>query len=64
MDGALVDKIQKDVAAALKDPVVVDYLKKTGSFPVGSTAKEFDAYMHAEAAKWGPVLKAADIKLQ
>jgi tripartite-type tricarboxylate transporter receptor subunit TctC len=64
MDAALVDKIQKDVAAALKDPTVVDYLKKTGSFPVGSTAKQFDAYMRAEADKWGPVLKAADIKLQ
>jgi len=63
MDAALVDKIQKDVAAALKDPTVVDYLKKTGSFAVGSTAREFDAYMRAEADKWGPVLKAADIKL-
>jgi tripartite-type tricarboxylate transporter receptor subunit TctC len=52
------------VAAALKDPTVVDYLKKTGSFPVGSTAKEFDAYMRSEADKWGPVLKAANIKLQ
>jgi tripartite-type tricarboxylate transporter receptor subunit TctC len=64
MDAALVDKIQKDVAGALKDPAVLDYLAKTGAFPVGSTAKEFDAYMHAEADKWGPVLKAADIKLQ
>jgi tripartite-type tricarboxylate transporter receptor subunit TctC len=63
MDAALVDKIQKDVATALQDPTVVGYLKKTGSFPVGSTAKEFDAYMRAEADKWGPVLKAANIKL-
>ncbi|RAI39838.1 Bug family tripartite tricarboxylate transporter substrate binding protein [Rhodoplanes roseus] len=63
MDPALVDKIQKDVAVALKDPVVVDYLKKTGSFAIGSTPKEFDAYMRAEAEKWGPVIKAANIKL-
>jgi tripartite-type tricarboxylate transporter receptor subunit TctC len=64
MDPALVSKIQQDVAAALKDPTVLDYLKKTGSFPVGSKPAEFDAYMRAEAEKWGPVLKAANIKLQ
>jgi tripartite-type tricarboxylate transporter receptor subunit TctC len=64
MDPALVAKIQKDVAEALKDPTVVDYLKKTGSFPIGSTPAEFEAYMRQEVEKWGPVIKAANIKLQ
>ncbi|MBI5112487.1 MAG: tripartite tricarboxylate transporter substrate binding protein [Rhodovulum sp.] len=63
MDPALVAKIQADVAAALKDPAVVEYLKKTGSFAVGSTPAAFDVYMRAEAEKWGPVVKAANIKL-
>lgn len=52
MDPALVTKIQQDVAAALKDPAVL-YLKKTGALPVGSTPAAFDAYMRAEAEKWG-----------
>lgn len=64
MDPALVAKIQKDVAEALKDPSVVAYLKKTGSVAVGSTPKEFEAYMKAEAEKWGPVIKAANIQLK
>jgi tripartite-type tricarboxylate transporter receptor subunit TctC len=64
MDPALVAKIQQDMAAALKDEAVVAYLKKTGSFAVGSKPAEFEAYMRAEAEKWGPVLKAANIKLQ
>lgn len=64
MDPALVAKIQKDVAVALKDPMVVDYLKKVGSVPVGSTPEAFEAFMRAEADKWGPVIKAANIKLQ
>lgn len=63
MDPALVAKIQTDIAAALKDPAVVAYLKKTGAVPVGSTPKDFDAFMRAEADKWGPVLKAANIKM-
>ncbi len=64
MDPALVAKIQKDVAVALKDPAVVDYLSQVGAVAVGSTPQEFDAYMHAEADKWGPVIKAANIQVQ
>jgi tripartite-type tricarboxylate transporter receptor subunit TctC len=62
MDPALVAKIQKDVAAALDDPQVVDYLGKVGSVAVGSAPDAFEAFMHAEADKWGPVIKAANIK--
>ena len=64
MDGALVAKIQKDIAGALKDQTVIDYLSKNGSVAVGSTPGEFDAFMRAEANKWGPVIKAANIKVE
>ncbi|NVO14655.1 MAG: tripartite tricarboxylate transporter substrate binding protein [Rhodoplanes sp.] len=60
----IVEKLQQDIAAALKDPAVKERLDSIGAIPVGSTAKEFDAYMRAEADKWGPILKAADIKVQ
>src|SRR5262249_44555416 len=61
MAGDLTERIYKDLASALRDPAVVDYLQKTGSITVGSSPKDFDAYMHAEAEKWGPVIKAANI---
>jgi tripartite-type tricarboxylate transporter receptor subunit TctC len=60
----IVDKLQQDIATALKDPAVKERLDSIGAIPVGSTAQEFDAYMRAEADKWGPILKAADIKVQ
>jgi tripartite-type tricarboxylate transporter receptor subunit TctC len=60
----LVAKIHNDVTVALRDSAVTDYLKKTGAAPVGSSPREFEAYMRAEADKWGPVLKAANIKVQ
>jgi len=60
----LTDKIHKDIVGALRDPAVDDYLKRTGSVAVGSSPKEFEAYMHAEAEKWGPVVKAANITLE
>ena len=64
MPPALVTKIHEDLATALKDPAVVDYLKKTGASPVGSSPAAFDAFMHAEADKWGPILKAANIRAE
>jgi tripartite-type tricarboxylate transporter receptor subunit TctC len=60
----LVAKIHDDLATALKDPVVLTALEKIGATPLGSSPQEFDAYMRAEAAKWGPVLKEANIKFQ
>jgi len=60
----LVAKIHADLAAALKDPVVVSALEKMGATPVGSSPADFDAFMRAEAAKWEPVLKEANIKVQ
>jgi tripartite-type tricarboxylate transporter receptor subunit TctC len=32
--------------------------------PFGSSPKEFEAYMHAEADKWAPALKDANITVQ
>lgn len=60
----IVAKIHADLAAALKDPVVVTALEKMGATPVGNSPKDFDAFMRAEAAKWEPVLKEANIKVQ
>jgi tripartite-type tricarboxylate transporter receptor subunit TctC len=60
----LVERIHTDLATALKDPVVLTALEKLGATPVGSSPKEFDAYMRAEAAKWEPVLKEVNIKMQ
>jgi tripartite-type tricarboxylate transporter receptor subunit TctC len=60
----LVAKIHEDLVTALKDPVVLAALEKIGATPLGSSPQEFDTYMRAEAAKWGPILKEANIKVQ
>ena len=60
----LVAKIHADLAAALKDPVVLTALEKMGATPVGNSPRDFDTFMRAEAAKWEPVLKEANIKMQ
>ena len=64
MPPEIVAKLETDLKAALQDANVLSTLGKIGASPVGSSAKDFDAYMHAEATKWEPVLKAADIRAQ
>ena len=60
----LVAKINADIAIALKDLVVLTALEKMGASAVGGSPAEFDAFMRAEAVKWEPVLKEANIKVQ
>jgi tripartite-type tricarboxylate transporter receptor subunit TctC len=60
----LVTKLEADLKAALRDQNVQTTLDRLGASPVGSTASEFDAFMHAEVTKWEPVLKAANIRAQ
>jgi tripartite-type tricarboxylate transporter receptor subunit TctC len=60
----ITEKLHQDVVHALADPVVKAALEKLGASPVGSSPKEFDAFIHAEAAKWEPILKEAQIKVE
>ena len=60
----ITEKLHQDVVHALADPVVKAALEKLGASPLGSSPKEFDAFIRAEATKWEPVLKAAQIKVE
>ena len=65
MDPALVAKIQTGHRRGAQGSERWSTIsRRPASFAIGSTPQEFDAYMRAEADKWGPVLKAANIKLQ
>jgi tripartite-type tricarboxylate transporter receptor subunit TctC len=64
MPPELVTKLETDLKSALQDPNVLMTLEKIGATLVGSESKDLEAFMHAEAAKWEPVLKAANIRAQ
>jgi tripartite-type tricarboxylate transporter receptor subunit TctC len=55
--------VSADTAAALKDPAVAVRLEQLGMVIVGSTPEEMGAYLKADIAKWGPVIRAAGIKV-
>jgi tripartite-type tricarboxylate transporter receptor subunit TctC len=57
-------KLSHDFVAALNTESVKERLNKLGATPIGSTPQEFDAKIHADYEKWGPIIKAAGIKAE
>ena len=60
----LVAKLSHDFVAALNTEAVKERLAKLGALPIGSSPKEFDAKIHADYEKWGPIIKAAGMKAE
>lgn len=60
---AIVDKINKDVVEIIKEPAAREKLATQLMEVVGSSPAEFRALISREVDRWGPVIKAADIKI-
>ena len=60
---AIVDQINKDVVAIVRLPEVRDKLATQLMEPVGSSPEEFRARIDGEVARWAPVIKAANVKV-
>jgi tripartite-type tricarboxylate transporter receptor subunit TctC len=57
----IVNRLHKEIVAALHSPEIRDRLVADGADPVGSAPAEFQAYIRAETAKWAKVVKQARI---
>ena len=60
---AIVAKIQREVVEAIGTAVVREKLAAQLMEPVGSSPSEFRARIDGEIDRWGPVIKAANIKV-
>ena len=59
----IIDKISKDVAEIIKQPGVREKLAAQLMEPIGSSPEELRARMDGEIARWAPVIKAANVKM-
>jgi tripartite-type tricarboxylate transporter receptor subunit TctC len=59
----LVERINREVVAALNAPAVRDKLRTQLMLPVGNSPAEFTADLKAELERWAPVIKAANIRI-
>jgi tripartite-type tricarboxylate transporter receptor subunit TctC len=59
----IVRKVQTDTVAVLSEPAIKAKLDVLGVVIVGSTPEGLGAHLKEEMDKWGPVIKAANIKV-
>ncbi len=60
---AIIAKINKDVVEIMRQPEIRQRLAAQLMEPVGSTPEEFRKLIDNEVARWAPVIKAANVKL-
>ena len=60
---SIAEKISKDVSGIIGQPDVRERLATQLMEPVGSSPDELRARMDAEIARWAPVIKAANVKM-
>jgi tripartite-type tricarboxylate transporter receptor subunit TctC len=61
---AIVDRLQTEVAALVRDPEVVKKFATLGAVPVGNNATEFAAFLREETDRYTKLVKAANIKVE
>lgn len=60
---AIVDRLNKEIRAALATDAVLGQLAKQGTQPLGSSPQDYKQYIASEIKRWGDVIKAAGVKL-
>jgi len=61
---AIIDRINRDIAAVLSQPDVSEKLSTLGFDPAVTTPAEFGERIKSEIAKWGKVVRAAKIRIE
>ncbi|MCS6764976.1 MAG: tripartite tricarboxylate transporter substrate binding protein [Candidatus Protistobacter heckmanni] len=59
----VIEDLNRKVNDVLKEPGVIATLNAEGSVPLGGSTAQFESFLQSEHAKWGALVKAANIKL-
>jgi tripartite-type tricarboxylate transporter receptor subunit TctC len=60
----VVEKLNRDIVALLKDPEVVKRFRDQGVEVVASTPEQFSQLVHSEVAKWTQLIQDANIRIE
>jgi tripartite-type tricarboxylate transporter receptor subunit TctC len=60
----IVAKLRSEIAAALAQADIQEQLAGLGAEPIGNTPAEFAAMIKVETAKWGKIVKDANIQVE
>jgi tripartite-type tricarboxylate transporter receptor subunit TctC len=59
---AIVNQLYAETAKAIKSDDMADMLARAGTEPLGNTPKEAAEFLKLEIARWGKVIKSANVK--
>ena len=60
---AIVQKLNAEITAALKDEQIVASMRNLGVEPAPTTPEAFEAYIRSETQKWAKVIRQANIRI-
>jgi tripartite-type tricarboxylate transporter receptor subunit TctC len=60
----VVARLQQDIAKVLAMPEISRKLVQDGLEPVGNTPEQFREFLVADKAKWGRIIKQANVKAE
>jgi tripartite-type tricarboxylate transporter receptor subunit TctC len=60
----IVNLLSTQMQAAVRKPELRERFLQLGIDPAGSTAEEFGSFLRSEVAKWGKVIRAANVKVE
>jgi tripartite-type tricarboxylate transporter receptor subunit TctC len=60
----IVDLLNREINAALKDEKILAKLKDLGGIPLPGSAEDFDKVIASETAKWEKVVRAANLSVE
>jgi tripartite-type tricarboxylate transporter receptor subunit TctC len=60
----IVARLNREIVAALRQPVIADRIANSGARAVGNSPDAFAGQIRAERAMWGEIIKAANITPQ
>jgi tripartite-type tricarboxylate transporter receptor subunit TctC len=59
----IVDRLNREIVAILKDPGVAEKLRAVYMDPVGDSPQAFAAFMQDELRRWSPVIRRAGVTI-
>jgi tripartite-type tricarboxylate transporter receptor subunit TctC len=60
----LADRLNEDVVAIIRSPLVSEKLRAVQMEPVGSTRREAEQFFAAQTKYWGRIVKEANVTLE
>jgi tripartite-type tricarboxylate transporter receptor subunit TctC len=61
---AVINRLNSEMVRTLKSPEILDFMKREGAEPVGSTPQELAAYFRREVERYAEVIRVGNVRVE